>query len=362
MSSAVFSRNSLEHAMAGSSGSVLSALLLFPLDRLKTIVQVAPASQRLRLVDAFLRILRQEGLSGLYRGCSITLQTVGASNFLYFFLFEGLKERFAFLARRRRDEVGAYETLAASAAAGALNMLATEPLWRACVVLQAQQKPPSSRAKSSTGGTASEDSCDNAAKKCGKDVILPSVGKLHPAASLGLVGTVRKMWLEEGPGALWRGIGSSLWLVSNPVVQFFVYDVLKAAFARNVDEIAPSEAFVMGAIAKALATVSTFPLQVAQSRLRAGQEGSGNGSVKSSPNAVAGMLPCLRAVVAENGLGGLYVGLVPKLLQSVANAAFMFVFYEQMHAAIRQALRNRGVKRLARRMGRMTRFALRLPL
>ena len=64
-----------------------------------------------------MRILRNEGVRGLYYGCIPTMQTVGASNFLYFFLFEGLKEPLA-VAVGRTEGVGAYATLAASALAG----------------------------------------------------------------------------------------------------------------------------------------------------------------------------------------------------------------------------------------------------
>lgn len=234
------------------------------------------------------------------------LQTVGTSNFLYFFLFEGLKEPLAQLAQRPEGVVGPYETLASSAIAGALNMCITEPLWKACVVSQA----------------------------------LPASGK-----TLGVLGTVCHMWAAEGPRALWRGLSTSLWLVSNPVIQFFVYDWLKAL--RLDSDITALQAFSLGAFAKALATLLTFPMQVAQSRLRlAGRGGS------AGPD-LAGMIPCLRAVFHEKGFAGLYVGLLPKLVSTVTQAAFMFAFYEKVHAAIRR------MSRQGLRLARRTKFAIR---
>merc|ERR1712192_128538 len=77
-------------------------------------------------------------MGGLYHGCTPQLQTVGASNFLYFFLFEGLKQTLAKKTGWPDGGVGPYETLASSAFAGALNMIVTEPLWRASTVAQTQ--------------------------------------------------------------------------------------------------------------------------------------------------------------------------------------------------------------------------------
>jgi len=301
----VFSQNSLDHAVAGSAGTVLATLLLFPLERLKTLLQVGEVSG-VGLLGILLRVLRKDGPRGLYYGCKPMLQTVGASNFLYFFLFEGLKEPLATAARRPEGEVGPYETLASSAIAGALNMAVTEPLWRACVVAQAE-------------------SCDASAFR-----------------------TVCRMWTSEGPGALWRGLGSSLWLVTNPVIQFFVYDALKA-LRWSATEFSSIDFFVMGAMAKAVATVTTFPLQVAQSRLRTVKQGV---ACCSSCPELKGMIPCMRSIFQKHGMGGLYTVLLPKMLQTVTQAAFMFAFYEKIHWVITRWTR-RSVKRLARRMRRL---------
>mmetsp|Transcript_122074 Transcript_122074/g.352815 ORF Transcript_122074/g.352815 Transcript_122074/m.352815 type:complete len:320 (-) Transcript_122074:90-1049(-) len=311
----VLSRNSLEHAVAGSAGTVLATLLLYPLDRVKTLLQVdAGGSSGL---DIILRLWREEGARGIYRGCAPMLQTVGSSNFLYFFLFEGLKEPLAACAGHPEGEIGPYETLIASALAGSLNMVVTEPLWRACVVVQASSK------------AAALDVC--AKGDAGKD-----------ARAAWVFGTCCRMWATEGPGALWRGLGSSLWLVTNPVIQFFAYDFLKTL--RQCHDITAVEAFTMGAVAKALATVLTFPLQVAQSRLRATRHDKTDSA--QLPAHLRGMVPCLRHIASEAGIFGMYVGLWPKLLQTVTQAAFMFAFYEKIHWVIRRAL----TRRLRRRV------------
>jgi adenine nucleotide transporter 17 len=286
---------------------MLGTLLLFPLDRLKTLMQVESSSVEFQHLAV--RVAQEEGRGGFYRGCPVMLQTVGVSNFLYFFLFAGLKQQLqGAIGLEDGVVVGPRVVLVASTAAGVLNMALTEPLWRACVVVQARTGPLAS-SSDSRGGR-----CTSSSQETG---------------DRGVFSVVRKMWMEEGPVALWRGLGSSMWLVSNPVIQFFVYDVLKTRSSQDDGSILSLHSFLIGAVAKALATVITFPLQVAQSRLRAAS------NVKCPPRPeLRGMVPCLFALLSEDGVASLYAGLLPKLLQSVTQAAFMFALYENIHRLI----------------------------
>jgi hypothetical protein len=71
----------------------------------------------------------------------------------------------------------------------------------------------------------------------------------------GLIRTGR----EEGISGLWKGLGPNLMLVSNPTVHYFIYDRVKIwadaiALARG-KQLNAGEIFVMGAIAKCIATI-----------------------------------------------------------------------------------------------------------
>mmetsp|Transcript_127066 Transcript_127066/g.220152 ORF Transcript_127066/g.220152 Transcript_127066/m.220152 type:complete len:360 (-) Transcript_127066:205-1284(-) len=353
--SGVLSRNSLEHAAAGTAGSVLATCLLFPLERLKTLSQLEDgAGSGLR--DVCMRVLQDEGIMGFYRGCWPMLQTVGVSNFLYFFLFEGLKEPLAIAAGQPEGEVGPYETLLSSAIAGSLNMCLTEPLWRACIVVQARSRALSSRlrAMSSEFPPKSPKSPAGAGDVAAGVSSTPWERQITPLnkgrRNSNVFGMVAHISVAEGPRSLWRGLGSSLWLVVNPVIQFWVYDVLKA-MRRSAVDVSSLEAFCMGAVAKAIATIATFPLQVAQSRLRAARDRGTDVDVRRPE--LQGMVPCLRAIVKESGFAGLFSGLLPKLLQTVTQAACMFAFYEKIHWAIRRYSRRH--LRMTRRMRAMRR-------
>lgn len=99
---------------------------------------------------------------------------------------------------------------------------------------------------------------------------------------------------EEGYAKLWAGMSSSLLLCCNPAIQFAVYETIKKILiARkpkdaNLRALSGLEAFALGAFAKWIATVATYPLQVAQTRLRFGK----------SSNAIEykGTFHCLRQI------------------------------------------------------------------
>lgn len=59
-------------------------------------------------------------------------------------------------------------------------------------------------------------------------------------------------------------------LVSNPAIHFMVYETLKRYIldGRKASEISPLTFFAVGATAKAIATLITYPLQLVQTRMR----------------------------------------------------------------------------------------------
>jgi len=143
---------------------------------------------------------------------------------------------------------------------------------------------------------------------------------------------------------LWNGTLPSLLLVSNPSIQFVVYERVKTwlsarAKARG-SPITSIEFFLMGAWAKLVATVLTYPIQLAQARLRAmkgkaNAQKDANGQVKYE---YSGTIDVLLKVMKNDGPLGLFRGMEAKIYQTVATAALMFATYEQIQALVFAAL------------------------
>ncbi|KAF2886868.1 hypothetical protein ILUMI_19305 [Ignelater luminosus] len=211
------------HAIAGSVGSMFAMSVFYPLDTVKfrkQLEEVGDTDDDTSTFAALYKILQSEGLSALYAGITPCLTSLGTSSFVYFYTFHGLKKWM---------HTSTQNDLFIGIAAGVINVLISTPLWVVNSRLKVKENVPYT----------------------------------------GLVDGIIYVGRNEGLGRLWSGLCPSLILVSNPAVQFAVYEYLK----RRISVKSSFNVFLMGAVAKAIATVVTYPLQLAQARLRYGKEG-----------------------------------------------------------------------------------------
>lgn len=171
-------------------------------------------------------------------------------------------------------------------------------------------------------------------------------------ARLGIFAMITKIAADEGVGALFAGIIPGLVLTSNPAIQFLVFDRLKLVAQQFIHQWQQSNAgmtmtlpaaysFLIGAIAKIVATVITYPYIMAKVRLQWKGDAS---SVKYT-----GTLHVMASILSENGIFGLYTGLRAQMLKSVLGAALMFMGKEKIMAyaeLLVNALRAQKVKKL----------------
>ena len=256
---------SLQHALAGSLGGAGSMALTYPLEQIRTRMQAGESLQDI------LRGTTNDfhSLGTLYTGCRSVIETVLISNFTYFFFFESSRSG---------------SLLLSSTVAGVANVLLTEPLWKANTAIKLSARKTSDAQRS---------------------------------VFVELLSAIR----TEGVVHQWSGVSASLALVSNPIIQFFVYEGLKAKILKKRRTLSATEAFLLGALAKAIATLATYPLQVAQTRIRASD-------CKMST------IDCMKKLVRDGGVQALYAGIGPKLSQTVLNAAIQFLLYEKLLAKL----------------------------
>ncbi|CAH2005784.1 unnamed protein product [Acanthoscelides obtectus] len=264
----LFNYESLVHATAAVAGSTFALSTFYPLDLIKFRIQL----QDKDLIDkstlqAILFILKNEGITALYRGLRVTVTTMGVSNFVYFYTFHGIKGLIP------PERVSSRTDFLLSIAAGVANVLLTNPLWVANNRLKYKEE-------------------------------VPFTGLLDGMFHIGST---------EGISALWKGAAPSLMLVSNPVIHFTVYEALK----RRVKVNSAIGFFLLSAVSKSIATLITYPLQLAQTRQRLMKKRLGTAAL-------------LLTILKNQGPKGLYQGMESKMLQTVLSTALMFVMYEKI--------------------------------
>lgn len=245
----------------------------------------------------------------LYKGVGQLAWTLAISNFIYFFINALVKEKILARSCNRQGQgvgIPPHLSLLGSCLAGSINVLFTNPLWVTNLRIISNQAA-------------------------------------HPSMAQELVHIVHTMGWRH----LWQGTSASLLLVSNPVIQFFCYEQIKVwrlarryrayydrSLSQKPDHLPPMEAFLLGAIAKGVATVVTYPLQLAQAVLRMQKRKQTRQQDGSTQRAGKGIWESLLGIYARDGMKGLYTGMNAKLLQTVLTAAFTFLTYESINRSI----------------------------
>ncbi|XP_070570812.1 peroxisomal membrane protein PMP34-like [Ptychodera flava] len=296
----LFSYDSLVHALAGATGSATAMTAFYPLDAARVRLQVDDKRQARHTPHVIAEIIQEEGVGSLYRGLVPVLQSLYCSNFVYFYAYNSLK----MMTYGGNRKPGAAKDLAIGFIAGVINVLVTTPLWVANTRLKLQ-------------GVVMKSKIDKEIR--------------HPKYN-GMVDALRRIYSEEGVQSLWSGTVPSLFLVANPSIQFAVYEALKRWQRRHSSELSGLTIFLMGAVAKATATVATYPLQVIQSRRRYHGDKENDGKRQS-------FLEMVINLFKTQNIRGLYKGLEAKLLQTVLMAALMFLTYEKIAAFVFTVMR-----------------------
>jgi adenine nucleotide transporter 17 len=298
---AIFTVDSFADGCAGAAGGISAISVFYPLNMIRTRLQVADPSKKVpSMAQVFQDILNEEGVPGLFKGWWGQVVALGSSNFVYFYMYNMLK---VIVQKKTKTAITPMVNLGVGAVAGVVNVLCTTPLWMMSTQLAVQAK---------------------------KGI------KAGAAPYKGMWDGLTRCYEEEGVSGLWKGLGPNLMLVSNPTIHFFTYERLRIAMearvAKRGSPITSLEFFVMGAIAKACATVFTYPVQVAQSQLRNDRKN------KDGKRKYKGTVDCMQKIVAAGGWGALFNGMGAKLWQTVLTAAFQFMMYENIRTIVYKAI------------------------
>ncbi|KAN0033431.1 hypothetical protein ACTA71_002858 [Dictyostelium dimigraforme] len=286
----------LGHAIAGGVAGMAAIALTYPFSTVSTRLQVQQKKQQQgqqseittvpykNSVDAFKRIIKEENWKTLYSGLKSALIGIGASSFVYYYWYTLLKS--ISLKLRNKQELGTIENLAIAALAGCANVLTTLPIWVVNTRLQIN-------------------------------------------SDKGIVGQFKYIVKNEGFGGLYKGLIPALILVSNPSVQFVSYEKLRALWRRQSGrtKLGGLEVFFLGAIAKLIAGIVTYPYLLVKSRL---QSQSGNTSNNSESQQYKGTIDAIVKIFKSDGFLGFFKGMPSKMVQTVIGAAFMFLVKDKV--------------------------------
>ncbi|KAF8426617.1 mitochondrial carrier domain-containing protein [Tirmania nivea] len=303
------------HAISGAGGGVLSMLLTYPLITLSTRSQVESKRAQSSTLDAVQKIIRREGISGLYAGLDSALFGISVTNFVYYYWYEWSRTAFeaaAVRAGKGRRKLSTLESMAAGALAGSATVLITNPIWVVNTRMTARKNLMEEEDASHQG--SSDEALPTLQDPTGRNALR----RIKPST----LATISAIIKNEGLGAFFAGVIPALVLVINPILQYTLFEQLKNLLERRKQgRTSPTDAFYLGAIAKLVATALTYPYITLKSRMHVASKGEKKYT----------MMEGIRKIIREEGWSGLYKGIGPKIVQSVITAAFLFAFKDAIY-------------------------------
>lgn len=149
------------------------------------------------------------------------------------------------------------------------------------------------------------------------------IGVLQRDVYNGLLHAFLKIIREEGPAELYSGLAASLiGVVPYAAANYYAYDTLKKAYKKvfKQEKVGNIETLLIGSVAGAISSSSTFPLEVARKQMQLGNL-SGRQVYKNVFHALA-------CILEQEGVQGLYRGLVPSCMKLIPAAGISFMCYE----------------------------------
>ncbi|KAJ6842753.1 peroxisomal nicotinamide adenine dinucleotide carrier [Iris pallida] len=322
------------NGVAGAGGGIIAQLLTYPLQTVNTRQQTQRHPSKSKktkkdhgTIQQLCLVVKHEGWGKLYGGLSPSLVGTAVSQGVYYYFYQIFRNRIEASALDRWKKgvgdgsVGMFQSLLVAALSGCLNVLLTNPIW---VVVTRMQTHNNTRKLLPTHVLS--DVRDEATQTAATDPL-----------PYGTLDVVQELFDEAGIWGLWKGVIPTLIMVSNPSIQFMLYETFlkklkrkRASNMKGADGLTAIEIFFLGAIAKLGATVVTYPLNVVKSRLQAKQ-----GDDDDKRNHYKGTIDAVTKIVHYEGLSGFYQGMGTKIVQSVFAGAVLFMVKEELVKAAR---------------------------
>ncbi|KHN17849.1 peroxisomal nicotinamide adenine dinucleotide carrier-like [Glycine soja] len=332
--------DALINGLAGAGGGIIAQLITYPLQTVNTRQQTERDPKKdtrsQGTLERMCQVVKEEGWERLYGGLMPSVVGTAASQGVYYYLYQIFRNKAEAAALQQKKmgvgdgSVGMLSSLVVAVLSGSVNVLLTNPIWVVATRMQTHRKELN-RTPADQGLLVSTE-----------QPILSAVEHLPYGTSQ----VIQEIYSEAGILGFWKGVLPTLIMVSNPSIQFMLYEAMlvklrkrRAWSKKGSNGVTALEIFLIGALAKLGATVVTYPILVVKARLQARQDKTGD-----KRHHYKGTWDAIIKMIRYEGFNGFYNGMGTKIVQSVLAAAVLFMMKEELVRGVRFLLANDAVK------------------
>ncbi|KAJ6718009.1 PEROXISOMAL NICOTINAMIDE ADENINE DINUCLEOTIDE CARRIER [Salix purpurea] len=311
--------DALINGLAGAGGGIIAQLITYPLQTVNTRQQTERDEKKVKRKHGTLeQMCQNEGWGRLYSGLAPSIVGTACSQGVYYYFYQIFRDRAEAIARENKrngigdGSVGMLSSLVVAALSGSYLC----PTSIVFILRSNFVKVYKCAVDEPHMGScyAYADSYEEL-KEVSAQVThpLPQMKKALDSLECPPYGTshvIQELYDEAGIWGFWKGVFPTLIMVSNPSMQFMLYETMlkklkrKRALVKQGDTgVTALEVFLLGALAKLGATVVTYPLLVVKSRLQAKQSTTGD-----KRHHYEGTLDAILKMIRYEGLHGFYKG------------------------------------------------------
>lgn len=269
------------HLAAGGVAGAVSRTCTAPLDRLKVFLQVNSSKQRIK--DCFQNMLKEGGVTGLWRGNFINVLKIAPESAIKFAAYEKIKR---LIKGDERTTLEIHERFMAGALAGGISQTAIYPM----------------------------------------EVLKTRLALRKTGQYSGIADAAKKIYVKEGLRSFYRGyIPNILGIIPYAGIDLAVYETLKKKYLQtHKDPVQPSFWLLLacGSVSSTLGQMCSYPLALVRTRLQAQVT---HPSQDRQSNTMRGVF---QTIIQREGVLGLYRGITPNFIKVMPAVSISYVVYE----------------------------------
>ncbi|KAK8720168.1 hypothetical protein OTU49_013540 [Cherax quadricarinatus] len=281
------------HLVAGGVAGMVSRTCTAPLDRLKVFLQVHGAKQFQGLANCFRYMLKEGGVTSLWRGNGINVLKIAPESALKFAAYEQGKRMVLQFGGSRERELSIYERFVAGSFAGGFSQTAIYPL----------------------------------------EVLKTRLALRKTGQYKSILDAAKKIYRQEGLRSFYRGyVPNLLGIIPYAGIDLAIYETLKKTYMQHHKENTNPSVFVItacGAFSSSCGQLASYPLALVRTRLQA--QVITPGVVHDHTITMSGLF---RHIFATEGVFGLYRGITPNFMKVVPAVSISYVVYEKCRQAL----------------------------